>query len=57
MLKHILKNFKNEEQYTEKQVNLIIKRIYDDYATVRRALIEYGFMDRRDDCSAYWVKN
>ncbi|KHD37780.1 transcriptional regulator [Clostridium acetobutylicum] len=57
VLKHILKNFKNEEQYTEKQVNLIIKRIYDDYATIRRALIEYGFMDRRDDCSAYWVKN
>ncbi|URZ05042.1 DUF2087 domain-containing protein [Clostridium felsineum] len=57
VLKHILINFKRGEQYTEKQVNLIIKRIYDDYATIRRALIEYGFMDRKNDCSSYWVKD
>lgn len=56
VLRYILKNFKQGEKYNEKQVNLVIKRIYDDYVSIRRALIEYGFMDRKDDCSQYWVK-
>lgn len=56
VLRHILRNFKSGEKYNEKQVNLVLKRIYDDYVSIRRALIEYGFMDRRDDCSEYWVK-
>ncbi|MEG2739993.1 DUF2087 domain-containing protein, partial [Clostridium sp.] len=30
--------------------------IYEDYATIRRALVEYGFMKRSNDCSSYWVK-
>lgn len=56
VLRYILKNFKQGEKYNEKQVNLVLKRIYDDYVSIRRALIEYGFMDRKDDCSQYWVK-
>lgn len=56
VLRHILKSFKQGEKYNEKQVNLVLKRMYDDYVSVRRALIEYGFMDRKDDCSQYWVK-
>lgn len=56
VLRHILKSFKRGEKYNEKQVNLILKRMYDDYVSIRRALIEYGFMDRKDDCSQYWVK-
>ncbi|RIJ63707.1 DUF2087 domain-containing protein [Rummeliibacillus sp. POC4] len=27
-----------------------------DYVSLRRYLIEYGFMERTDDCSIYWVK-
>ena len=34
----------------------ILKRIYEDNATIRRYLIEYGFLDRSKDCSKYWVK-
>ncbi|MFL0249552.1 DUF2087 domain-containing protein [Clostridium neuense] len=56
VLRHILKSFKSGEKYNEKQVNLVLKRMYDDYVSLRRALIEYGFMDRKDDCSQYWVK-
>lgn len=57
VLRYILKNFKVGEKYNEKQVNLVLKRMYDDYVSIRRALIEYGFMDRKDDCSQYWVKD
>lgn len=57
VLKHIAEKFKNNEKYSEKQVNEILKEIYDDYVTIRRYLIEYGFLDRNNDCSSYWVKN
>lgn len=57
ILEAIAKNFKRNEKYSEKQVNMILKRIYEeDYITLRRALVEYGFLDRPNDCSSYWVK-
>lgn len=56
VLEEIMKNFKSEIKYSEKQVNRKLKRMYDDFATLRRALIEYGFLDRSRDCSEYWVK-
>lgn len=56
VLKHIVKNFELNRKYSEKEVNEVLKGIYPDFATVRRYLIEYGFMDRKDDGSLYWVK-
>lgn len=56
ILQHIMKSFQVKIKYTEKQVNEILKGIFDDYATIRRYLIEYGFMERTKDCSEYWVK-
>lgn len=56
VLQHIAKNFKQGRKYTEKEVNTIIKRIYEDYALIRRYLVEYGFLDRTKDCKFYWVK-
>lgn len=56
ILEEILKNFVKGKIYSEKEVNRILKRIYEDNATIRRALIEYGFLDRSNDCSKYWVK-
>lgn len=56
VLRHIVKNFELNKKYTEKEVNEVLKGIYPDFATIRRSLIEYGFMDRLDDCSLYWVK-
>ncbi|ERJ10899.1 DUF2087 domain-containing protein [Haloplasma contractile] len=56
VLGKIASNFKEDKQYTEEHVNRVLRRIYDDYPTLRRYLIEYGFMDRNRDCSAYWIK-
>lgn len=57
LLGEIIKNFKSDTEYTEMEVNRILQRIYSiDYPTIRRALIEYGFMDRSNDCSIYRVK-
>lgn len=56
ILSHLLKNFDPDKTYTEKEVNAILKQFYEDYALLRRHLIEYGFMDRTPDGSSYWVK-
>ena len=56
VLSEVVKNFSHGKKYSEKEINRILKRIYEDYATIRRALVEYGFIERSSDCSAYWVK-
>ena len=56
ILEEIVKNFSKGKMYSEKELNRILKRIYEDYATIRRALIEYGFIERTNDCSSYWIK-
>ena len=55
VLQHILKRFDQDKKYSEQEVNDIIKTAHDDYVTVRRYFIEYGFMDRNSDGSQYWV--
>lgn len=55
ILRHILKKFAANKNYTEKEVNAILKPIYDDYVLLRRQLIEYGFMERTQDGSSYWI--
>ncbi|TCL76388.1 transcriptional regulator [Hydrogenispora ethanolica] len=57
ILKHLVQRFDPKRKYTEKEVNQLLKAAYDDYVTVRRYLIEYGFMDRHADGSLYWVKD
>lgn len=56
ILREIMKNFSQGKEYREVELNRILKRIYEDNATIRRALIEYGFLERKKDGSVYWVK-
>ncbi len=56
VLEEIAKNFSKGKIYSEKEVNRVLERIFEDYVTIRRSLIEYGFLERADDCSSYWVK-
>lgn len=55
-LRKITEQFEKGKIYPEKDLNRILKEIYHDYATIRRYLIEYGFMERSKDCKEYWVK-
>ena len=57
VLEEIAKNFSKGKHYSEKEINRIIKRIHEDYATIRRALIEYGFLDRNNTGTDYWVND
>ncbi|WP_294343376.1 DUF2087 domain-containing protein [uncultured Clostridium sp.] len=56
VLAEIVKNFTTGKKYSEKEINRILKRVHEDYVTIRRAMIEYGFLERSNDCSNYWVK-
>lgn len=56
ILRKIASQFEKGRKYSEKEVNSILKTIHDDCSTVRRYLIEYGFMERTNDCKEYWVK-
>lgn len=41
--------------YTEISLNALLKPIVNDYAMIRRYLVDYGFLDRKTDGSAYWL--
>ena len=55
ILQYLLLKFQINNRYTEKQVNEILKNMNEDFVSLRRYLIQYGFMNREDDGSAYWV--
>jgi len=54
VLKHISTRFKRGKSYTEKEVNEELKKVYADYALLRRYLIDYGFLSRTPDGGRYW---
>ncbi|MDF2962578.1 MAG: hypothetical protein K0S39_4313 [Paenibacillus sp.] len=56
VLREIAKRFNSGQTYQEKEINEILKSVYHDYVTLRRYLIEYGFLDRKPDGSEYWLK-
>lgn len=56
ILEQLVNRFEQDKLYSEKEVNEILKEAFPDFVTLRRYLIEYGFMDRKQDGSQYWVR-
>jgi hypothetical protein len=52
VLEWLAQKFEVDQRYPEKQVNEILNRHFDDHASLRRALVDYGFMER--DQGIYW---
>src|SRR6478609_1712424 len=46
ILQHLVERFELGRAYPEKEVNAILKTAHEDFATLRRELIDYGFMKR-----------
>jgi hypothetical protein len=46
VLQHLLERFAPGSDYRESEVNAILKTAHEDFATLRRELIDYGFMTR-----------
>jgi DNA-binding CsgD family transcriptional regulator len=55
IIKQLAKRFEPGRMYTEREVNAVLEAAYHDYVTLRRYLIEYGFLDRLPDGSSYWL--
>ena len=52
LLRWLVEKFELERRYTEKEVNAIILNHHEDYATLRRELVDWHFMAREK--SVYW---
>jgi hypothetical protein len=55
ILEYIIESFDLEKVYTEKEVNEVLNTLYDDFATIRRYLIDYKFLTRSKDGMEYQV--
>ena len=47
--------FQPGERYTEEEVSNKLADVHDDYASLRRYLVEYGFMHRERGGGDYWL--
>ncbi len=55
LLSHVFKSFAENRVYTGQEVEANLQRYHDDTATLRRALIEYRWMERSKDGTQYWI--
>lgn len=46
ILQHLVERFDPDQTYTEREVNERLRPAHDDVATLRRELVDYGFMQR-----------
>jgi predicted transcriptional regulator len=54
ILRYILQEFEPGRRYAESEVNEIISRFHEDYATIRREFIIKRMMDREGGGGDYW---
>jgi hypothetical protein len=54
ILNFIVDAFTFDTNYTEKEVNTILRRFHIDTAALRRYLVDYGLMARESDGTRYW---
>jgi len=52
LLNHVAQLFEVGVQYEEGEVNLRLRNLREDYAALRRYLVDEGFLDR--DHGMYW---
>ena len=56
VFEYLAEKFEPGRQYTEPEVNEILSQwhTFHDYFTLRRGMIEFKFLSRKPDGSAYW---
>ena len=55
ILRQLSSRFIPNHNYTEQEVNAILSMAHHDHVTLRRNLVEYGFVERLPDGSKYWL--
>ena len=54
ILNYVVDAFAFDTNYTEKEVNTILRRFHLDTAALRRYLVDYALMARESDGTRYW---
>ncbi|MFS0619182.1 DUF2087 domain-containing protein [Priestia megaterium] len=57
ILLYISRKFQKNTYYTEKEVNEILKDVFEDFVMIRRYLIDYKFLNRNKEGTKYRVVN
>ncbi|WP_430131109.1 DUF2087 domain-containing protein [Priestia aryabhattai] len=57
ILLYISRKFKKNTYYTEKEVNEVLKGVFEDFVMIRRYLIDYKLLNRNKEGTKYWVVN
>lgn len=55
VLRWLASRFEADRTYTEKEVNAIIQAVHEDFASLRRHLVDMGYLRREKDGSRYWL--
>ena len=53
VLDELIKNFEPERTYSERDVNIILADFHDDFASLRRGFIDFGYMTRSKEGRNY----
>ena len=53
ILRKICEFLEPHQVYSEEEINAFLKQIFEDFVSLRRYLIEYGFLHRTKDCQFY----
>lgn len=54
ILSYLVEFFEFDQNYTEREVNTILRRFNEDTAGLRRDLVDAGMLARESDGSRYW---
>lgn len=52
---YLSERFETGKIYSESEVNLTLRPVYDDHAVLRRYMVDYGYLERSTDGSEYVV--
>jgi predicted transcriptional regulator len=55
IVRYAARAFEPGKRYTEKEVNERLAQLHDDYASLRRYLVEFKLLDRQDGGGEYWL--
>jgi hypothetical protein len=55
VLDYVVQHFESGTNYSEKEVNMILRRFHEDVAGLRRDLVDRNMLKRESDGSRYWL--
>ena len=55
---YLASKFESNKRYPERELNQILQNwhTFEDWATLRRDLVDRHFLSRESDCSFYWLE-